>query len=245
MPGPVKLPLETNTMLPSCLGVCKRAFRNLKVVALKVRPLFHYRSRRVCAHVLLSMLVYYVEWHMRELLRPLLFDDDDPDVAPKRSAVAKAQVSPSAVRKTRCRRTPDGLPVHSLRTLLDDLAKVIRNRASPRAKYHHVPTPSEGGGMCRRRPRVACLGAVALHVYKPLSVDDMPGASTKEIRDAFLSPAITCPKTGEYAPISPQGSSPTHTIRGRPSLDGQGSKEWCPPLVAENCLAGVMELKPL
>ena len=79
------------------LSVVERAFRSLKTVDLKVRPIYHYAGARVRAHVFLCMLAYYVEWHMRQRLKPLLFDDEEPDVAEaaRPSVVAPAEVSPA------------------------------------------------------------------------------------------------------------------------------------------------------
>ena len=116
------------------LSTVERAFRSFKTVDLKVRPVFHYAPARVRAHVLLCMLAYYVEWHMRQWLAPLLFDDDDragADAA-RASVVAPAKVSPSAQDKARRKRTAAGWPAHSFRTLLDDLATIARNRIVPR-----------------------------------------------------------------------------------------------------------------
>src|SRR4051794_11028238 len=81
------------------------------------------------AHVFLCMLAYYLEWHMRQRLAPMLFDDTDKDEAEARrsSVVAQAQRSKAAVRKQTTGMTPDGLPVHSFRTLLADLATLTRN----------------------------------------------------------------------------------------------------------------------
>ena len=112
------------------LSVVERAFRSLKTVDLKVRPIYHYAGARVRAHVFLCMLAYYVEWHMRQRLKPLLFDDEEPDVAEaaRPSVVAPAEVSPSAQDKARRKRTASGERVHSFRTLLDDLATVANNR---------------------------------------------------------------------------------------------------------------------
>ncbi len=112
------------------LSAVERAFRSLKSVDLKVRPVFHYTPERVRAHVLLCMLAYYVEWHMRQRLKPLLFDDEDPAAgeAARHSVVAPAQVSDSARDKARRKRTAKGHPVHSFRTLLDDLATLCKNR---------------------------------------------------------------------------------------------------------------------
>ncbi|HUB16899.1 MAG TPA: IS1634 family transposase [Acetobacteraceae bacterium] len=115
------------------LARAERAFRCLKTVDLELRPVFHWTAPRVRAHVLLCMLAYYLEWHMRQRLAPLLFDDTDPAAAAaqRASPVAKARPSPAAKRKTDTRRTDpvDGtsFPVHSFRTLLADLATLTRN----------------------------------------------------------------------------------------------------------------------
>ena len=116
------------------LSAVERAFRSLKTVDLKVRPVFHYTAGRVRAHILLCMLAYYVEWHMRGWLKPLLFDDEDPDAAEaaRASPVAPAKVSESAQRKAQSKRTANGLPIHSFQTLLADLATIARNRVVPR-----------------------------------------------------------------------------------------------------------------
>lgn len=109
------------------LANVERAFRSLKTVDLEVRPIHHRRAQRVRAHVLLCMLAYYLEWHMREALKPILFDDHDKAHAIRASIVAKAERSKAANRKAATKRTPDGLPVHSFRSLLADLATVTRN----------------------------------------------------------------------------------------------------------------------
>ena len=111
------------------LSKVERAFRSLKTVDLKVRPLHHRRADRVRAHILLCMLAYYVEWHMRQQLAPLLFDDHDPAAGERkrRSVVAPAQRSPAALAKARRKRTHDDLPVHSFRTLLTDLGTLTAN----------------------------------------------------------------------------------------------------------------------
>ena len=112
------------------LAKVERAFRCFKSVDLKVRPLHHRRADRVRAHVLLCMLAYYVEWHMRRDLAPLLFDDHDPAAAEQQrsSVVASARRSPAALAKARRKRTDDDLPVHSFRTLLTDLGTLTANR---------------------------------------------------------------------------------------------------------------------
>jgi hypothetical protein len=107
----------------------ERAFRCLKTVDLHVRPVYHWLEGRVRAHVFLCMLAYYLEWHMRQRLGPMLFDDTDPDEAEarRRSVVAPAQRSKAAISKQTTGLTADGLPVHSFRTLLADLATLARN----------------------------------------------------------------------------------------------------------------------
>ena len=111
------------------LASVERAFRSLKTIDLEVRPIHHRRAHRVRAHVLLCMLAYYVEWHMRQALKPILFDDHDKAAAEaaRASIVAKAERSNAADRKAATKRTHDGLPVHSFRSLLADLATVTRN----------------------------------------------------------------------------------------------------------------------
>jgi transposase len=111
------------------LSQVERAFRCIKTVDLQVRPVHHWLAGRVRAHVFLCMLAYYLEWHMRQKLAPLLFDDTDKDAAEalRDSVVAKAQRSPAAIRKQTTGLTADRLPVHSFRTLLADLATLARN----------------------------------------------------------------------------------------------------------------------
>ena len=111
------------------LSKVERAFRSLKSVDLKVRPIYHRRADRVRAHVLLCMLAYYVEWHMRQDLAPLLFDDHDPAAAERQrsSVVRKAKRSPAARAKAARKRTAEDLPVHSFRTLLTDLGTLTAN----------------------------------------------------------------------------------------------------------------------
>jgi transposase len=111
------------------LSRVERAFRCVKTVDLQVRPVYHWLEGRVRAHVLLCMLAYYLEWHMRQCLAPMLFDDTDKEAAEalRSSVVAPAQRSKAAVSKQTTGVTPDGLPVHSFRTLLADLATLARN----------------------------------------------------------------------------------------------------------------------
>jgi Transposase DDE domain len=111
------------------LARVERAFRCLKTTDLDIRPIYHWVSPRVRAHVFLCMLAYYLEWHMRQALTPVLFDDHDRAAgeALRSSPVAKAEPSPAAKRKAKKKCTDDGLPVHSFRTLLHDLATLTRN----------------------------------------------------------------------------------------------------------------------
>ena len=128
------------------LARVERAFRSLKTVDLEIRPVFHWTAPRVRAHVLLCMLAYYVEFHMRQALAPILFDDHDRAAAERRSIVAPAERSPAAKRKLATRRTDDGLPVHSFRSLLGDLATLCLNTLSlpsnPGYRFDMPTTPT-------------------------------------------------------------------------------------------------------
>jgi len=112
------------------LSVVERAFRSFKTVDLKVRPIYHRLPDRVRAHVFVCMLAYYVEWHMRQALAPILFDDDDNQAteALRKSVVAPAQQSDRAKRKALTKRTDEDQPVHSFQTLLKDLSTITKNR---------------------------------------------------------------------------------------------------------------------
>jgi Transposase DDE domain len=114
------------------LARVERAFRSLKTVDLHLRPIHHWLAPRVRAHVFLCMLACHVEWHMRERLKPMLFDDDDPAAAAheRASIVAPDQSSPAALRKRARKLTADGGPVHSLQTLLRDLATCTLNEVT-------------------------------------------------------------------------------------------------------------------
>ena len=112
------------------LAKVERAFRCLKTVDLSLRPIYHRNDDRIRSHVFLCMLAYYVEWHMREKLRPVLFADDDQEAAAaaRASIVAPAQRSESAKRKDAHRRTADDYPVQSFHDILADLGTLCRNR---------------------------------------------------------------------------------------------------------------------
>ena len=106
----------------------ERAFQTLKTADLQERPLHHRLADRVRAHIFLCLLAYYVEWHMREAWRPLLFADNElAERTRTRDPVAPAEPSASAKRQRATRRAEDGTPLHSFRTLLEDLANVTRN----------------------------------------------------------------------------------------------------------------------
>ncbi len=115
------------------LAAVERAFRSLKSVDLHVRPIHHRLADRVKAHVLLCMLAYYVEWHMRRKLAPLLFDDEHPGQR-SGSAVSRAERSDSAAIKAQTKSTAGNLPVQSFQDWLKDLATVVRNRIQPKLK---------------------------------------------------------------------------------------------------------------
>jgi transposase len=119
------------------LAQVERAFRSIKTVDIEVRPIHHRCAHRVRAHVFLCMLAYYLEWHMRQALKPILFDDHDKAAAEaaRTSIVAKAKRSAAADRKAITKRTDDGLPVHSFRSLLGDLATVTRNTMAMDAQH--------------------------------------------------------------------------------------------------------------
>ncbi len=105
-----------------------------------MRPLHVYSSDHVRGHVLLRMLAYYVEWHMRQRLAPLLFQDDDRATAraQREPPAAAAQVSECARQKARAKRTAEGFPAHSFPTLLADLANLVLNRL-------RLPTQGQAG----------------------------------------------------------------------------------------------------
>jgi len=109
------------------LANVERAFRSLKTVDLKVRPIHHRTANRVCAHILLCMLAYYVEWHMREAWRGLMFADEDQAAKATRDPVAPAKRSDAARAKVASRTLQDRTPVHSFSTLMADLATIVRN----------------------------------------------------------------------------------------------------------------------
>ena len=117
------------------LSGVERAFRTSKD-HLRVRPIYVYSENHVRGHVFLCLLAYYVEWHMRRRLAPLLFQDDDPAAAraQRDTPVVPAQVSDRAKRKADTKTTADGFAVHSFPTLLGDLSNIALNHVV-------LPTP--------------------------------------------------------------------------------------------------------
>ncbi len=109
------------------LSQVERAFRSMKTVDLKVRPIHHRLADRVRAHIFLCMLAYYVEWHLKEAWRELLFADEDQAAKATRDPVAPAERSPGAKAKVARRHHEDGTPIHSFKTLLTELATIVRN----------------------------------------------------------------------------------------------------------------------
>jgi transposase len=140
------IPAEETVRCYKRLAQVERAFRSLKSVDLKVRPIYHRLADRVRAHVLLCMLAAYVEWHMKQSLTPLLFTDEDPQAGEslRSSVVAPAQRSAQALEKIHTRTTRDGFPVHSFATLIQDLATLTRNQVNVAGRTLEMiatPTP--------------------------------------------------------------------------------------------------------
>ena len=121
------------------LSQVERAFRSLKTIDLHVRPIHHRLADRVRSHIFLCMLAYYVEWHMREAWRPLLFADEDQRAKARRDPVAAARRSAAAEEKAVTHRLADGTMVHSFRTLLQDLSTIVRNACRVRG-HEDAPT---------------------------------------------------------------------------------------------------------
>jgi len=109
------------------LSKVERAFRSLKSIDLKIRPIYHHLERRVRSHIFLCMLAFYVEWHMKEAWRKLLFSDEEQAQKKGRDPVAPAKRSANALKKVRSKRLEDGTVVQSFRTLLASLSTLVRN----------------------------------------------------------------------------------------------------------------------
>jgi hypothetical protein len=122
------------------LSQVERAFRAIKTTSLEIRPIYHWREQRVRGHVLLCMLAYYVEWHMRKKLAPLLYDETDHEAAAalRDSPASKARRSPAARSKEKSGRTEDGLPVLNFRGLLNHLGTYTRMCAATPPHMRHT-----------------------------------------------------------------------------------------------------------
>jgi hypothetical protein len=114
------------------LAEVERAFRAMKTIDLHIRPIHHRLENRVRAHIFLCMLAYYVEWHMREAWRELMFAEEDLERKKYRDPVAAAERSEAALEKVATRKLKDGSLVHSFRTLLEDLSTIVRNTCEAR-----------------------------------------------------------------------------------------------------------------
>jgi transposase len=131
---------------PTCVRTYKslaqveRAFRSIKTMDLKVRPIHHHLENRVRAHIFLCMLAYYVEWHMREAWRELMFADEDQAAKSIRDPVAPAQRSDEAMTKVQSHMLDDGTPVHSFQTLMATLAGIVRNTCRTPGGSADAPT---------------------------------------------------------------------------------------------------------
>jgi transposase len=125
--GPERLNTADTVRSYKLLSNVERAFRSLKTVDLHVRPIFHHLEARVRAHIFLCMLAYYVQWHMLEAWRELLFSDEDQQAKLTRDPVAPAERSASALQKASTHTLDDGTEAHSFRTLLKELSTIVRN----------------------------------------------------------------------------------------------------------------------
>jgi transposase len=122
------------------LANVERAFRSLKTVDLKVRPIYHRLENRVRAHIFLCMLAYYVEWHLREAWRELMFADTDQDAKRTRDPVAPAKRSKAALAKCASKHLADQTPVHCFHTILAELATIVRNVCRTPSAGAEAPT---------------------------------------------------------------------------------------------------------
>lgn len=145
------------------LSQVERAFRSIKTVDLKVRPIRHRLEKRVKAHIFLCMLAYYVEWHMREAWRPLLFTDEETDLKKTNDPVNPAKRSESALQKVQTKRLDDGTCAHSFQTLLKLMSQIVCNKCcfpgfnSEGFTFEITTTPNE-----KQRQAYALLEKISL-----------------------------------------------------------------------------------
>ena len=163
------------------LAQVERAFRCLKTVDLHVRPIHHWLEDRVRAHVFLCMLAYYVEWHMRARLAPMLYDDDDKAAAEalRESPVAKAQRSPVRPRqerhRTHARRRPGPQLPEPARRSRDARPKHGRGRQRPRPSLHNPHPPDAHPTKGLRPPRIPHRLYPVAATPKPLAASEING----------------------------------------------------------------------
>ena len=138
--GPERLNPDDTVRSYKLLSNVERAFRSLKTVDLHVRPIFHHLEARVRAHIFLCMLAYYVQWHMLEAWRELLFSDEDQQAKLTGDPVAPAERSPSALQKVATHTLDDGTEAHSFRTLLKELSTIVRNVCRRKQSPDNEPT---------------------------------------------------------------------------------------------------------
>ena len=142
------LSAERTVLAYKSLSQVESAFRSLKNIDLKIRPIYHWKDDRIKSHVFLCMLAYYLEWHMRGNLVELLFDDHEREAAEsdRSSVVSKAPRSEAAKRKEQVRRTSDGFPAQSFQCLLKDLGTLCKNRvcwnSSPDVEFDRLTEPT-------------------------------------------------------------------------------------------------------
>jgi len=143
------------------LSKVERAFRSLKSIDLRVRPIYHHLEKRVRSHIFLCMLAYYVEWHMKEAWRELLFSDEEQEK--DRDPVAPAARSAKALKKAHGKRLEDGTVAHSFRTLLASLSTIVRNTcrrqgAGPQEASFAMMTRANAG----QKRALALIDAIAV-----------------------------------------------------------------------------------
>jgi transposase len=158
-----RLSAEDTVRSYKSLAEVERAFRCLKGIDLLVRPIRHRTEERVPAHIFLCLLAYYVEWHLRRAWAPLLFEDEDRrEERKRRDPILPAEPSASAEAKKRSRQTVDGLPVHSFRTLLAELAS--------RARVTDEIQAAEATLTCKQLPEPTALQARAYELIRMVPV---------------------------------------------------------------------------
>ncbi len=146
--APDRLSAEDTVRTYKSLSQVERAFRSIKTVDLKVRPIRHRLENRVKAHIFLCMLAYYVEWHMREAWSPLLFKDEDKELNKTQNPVSQAHRSDSAFQKILSKCIEDGSIAHSFQTLLKLMSQIVLNRcclpgANQEATFEIITTPNK------------------------------------------------------------------------------------------------------